>query len=143
VGLKINWETKVLFHQKAGKRKSITSSLNLISDFHLPLQNLKTEAFVISTTTVSTTASQAGDPSPGSADARVTLSTTRATELIATPHAPTNKGKLVGALLIRNPKIAAGLAPLHAVRREFATPISVLSEQVSQFMKQGFLDFIL
>jgi hypothetical protein len=49
----------------------------------------------------------------------------------------------VGALLIRNPKIAAGLAPLHAVRQESATPISVLSKQVSQFMKQGLLDFFL
>jgi hypothetical protein len=45
----------------------------------------------------------------------------------------------VGALLIGNPKITAGLAPLHAVRREPATAMAMLGEQVGQFMEQGLL----
>jgi hypothetical protein len=105
--------------------------------------DLEPEAIVIGTTTVGSTAGQAGNPSPGPADAGVALSTTRAAELIPTPHAPTDKGKLVGALLIRNPKITTSLAPLPAVRRESATTMAMLREQVGQFMQQRLLDLSL
>ena len=89
------------------------------------------------------TAGQAGNPPPGPADSRMALPATRTAELIATSHAPTNKGKLVGAFLIRNPKIPASLAPLHAVRRESATTMAMLCKEVRQLMEQGLPDFVL
>jgi hypothetical protein len=43
----------------------------------------------------------------------------------------------VGALLIGNPKIAAGLAPFLTMRCKAAMPIAVLCQQMGQLMKQG------
>jgi len=88
-------------------------------------------------------AGEAGDPPPGSPDAFVSFTASRTTESIASSHAATPEGKLMGAGLVRNPKITAGHPPLGTVGIQSSsadTPVTVVGQKMSQLMEQGFLN---
>jgi hypothetical protein len=72
----------------------------------------------------------------------MTLSADRATELVAPSHDTTAERELMGAGLVRYPKIAAGNSPLGTMWRQSAATnatITVVGEEMSQLMEQGFL----
>ena len=65
-------------------------------------------------------AREAGDPMPRCPDTIMTFSANRATESVAPSHDTTAERELMGAGLVRYPKIAAGNSPLGTMWRQSA-----------------------
>jgi len=67
------------------------------------------------------------------------LAASGATEAIAAFHSSTDEGELVGTLLVRNPEVNTGLTPLGTMRGKPAAPVTVLRNEVGEFMEEGLL----
>jgi hypothetical protein len=85
-------------------------------------------------------AGQAGDGAPEAPDSREIPLTIRAL-VVKTPGAPADQeGQIVAARFIRDREIAAGLAPLWAVRQNAPPTRAELGQQMGQLMPQRALE---
>ena len=71
------------------------------------------------------------------------MAASRTSETITALHPTTDKGKLMGALLVGNSQIDAGLAPLGTMGGNPAPAMAMLGKKVGQFVKQCLLHLIL
>lgn len=97
----------------------------------------ETVPLVIKPPVVQPAALQARDPSARTPHPRMTHSAGRTTQPVAAPHCPGLEWQPVRASLVGDPEIPAGKAPLRAMRCQTAPAVTILSEQVRQFMKKG------
>jgi hypothetical protein len=98
---------------------------------------------MVAPSVMTTAAGETGHAALGKPDSRVAFPAGGAAEGIAAFLPPLLKGELMRATLSRNPKIATSLPPLDAMRLQTATAMTLLGQQMGQFMQKGFSDFLL
>ncbi len=86
------------------------------------------------TTVVVAAAGEAGDSTTGSTDSLMGLAASGTTEAVPTLHPASSEGELMGALLVGNSEIDAGLTPLETMGSNPSAAMAVLRDKVGQFV---------